>query len=112
MVRARGDEDMEVEFAYTTGYGSIGLVKIEGSLAFRGEGAGEAAEEWNKTHNLPPAMAQEVHGAIMAACVPQAVGLAKDLRLPPPIPLPQVRFQEAKKGGTAAAAAAAGPDAA
>jgi hypothetical protein len=38
-------------------------------------------------------MAQAVHGAIMGLAVPEAVGLAKDLRLPPPIPLPQIQFQ-------------------
>jgi hypothetical protein len=28
----------------------------------------------------------------MHACVPEAVGIAKDLALPPPIPLPQVKL--------------------
>jgi hypothetical protein len=35
----------------------------------------------------------------MHSCVPEAVSLAKDLGLPPPIPLPQVRLgDDAKKG--------------
>jgi hypothetical protein len=29
----------------------------------------------------------------MRVCVPEAVGIAKNLQLPPPIPLPQVQIQ-------------------
>lgn len=97
-----GDDRMRLEFAYTASYGALGLVKVEGTLWYQGVDAAEAAEQWEKTRNLPVEVAQQVHGAIMAACVPQAVGLAKDLRMPPPIPLPQVRFQ---KPGEATASA-------
>ncbi len=101
-VRRLGDDEMEVEFGYTTSYGPLGLVKVEGTLALAADGAGVAADEWAKTRNLPPELAQQVHGAIMTACVPEAVGLAKTIRLPPPIPLPQIRFNaqgDAKAGG-------------
>ena len=41
---------------------------------------------------MPNEIASHLHTAIMHACVPQAVGIAKDLTLPPPIPLPQVKL--------------------
>ncbi|MCA1819910.1 MAG: hypothetical protein ABR562_01535 [Thermoplasmatota archaeon] len=84
---------MRVEFGYTTSYGPLGVIKVEGHLTFADPGAGAAADGWATTRNLPPDMAQVVHSAIMGMAVPEAVGLAKELRLPPPIPLPQVQFQ-------------------
>lgn len=105
MVVKEGPDRLRVEFGYTTSYGPLGVVKVEGALHFTDPAAGEAADAWANTRNLPTAVAQQVHTAIMAAAVPEAVGLAKELRLPPPIPLPQIQFQGAKP-----AAAPAKPD--
>lgn len=111
LVQAEGERGMRVEFGYTTSYGALGVVKLEGTLIFQDDKAPEWAKEWSETRNLPNEVAQQVHGAIMAAAVPEAVGLTKTLRMPPPIPLPQVKF-----GGKGSQAAAAtpheGPDAA
>ncbi len=107
MVRLVDPTHFDVEFAYTTSYGAMGVIKVEGSLRFAGDAAEAAADEWGKTRNLPPQVAQEVHGAILSACVPEAVGLAKGIRMPPPIPLPQVRFDQQAK-----APEQPGPDAA
>jgi hypothetical protein len=107
LVTKESDEKIRVEFAYTTSYGPLGLIKIEGNLVYTGKGAGEGAEAWAKDRNLPTDIAQHVHSAIMASAVPQAVGLAKDLRMPPPIPLPQVQI---KGKGAGAPTAGKGPD--
>ena len=64
-----------------------------------------AADGWATTRNLPSDVAQQVHSAIMASAVPEAVGLAKDIRLPPPIPLPQIQFQGQQAGAAAKPAA-------
>jgi hypothetical protein len=93
VVAKEAPDRMRIEFGYTTSYGPLGVVKLEGAMAYTDPNAGLAADGWAETRNLPPEMAQQVHGAIMAACVPEAVGLAKDLRLPSPIPLPQIQFQ-------------------
>lgn len=93
LVAREADDRMRVEFGYTTSYGALGVVKVEGWLQFQAPNAGAAADGWGTTRNLPPEMAQQVHTAIMSAAVPEAVGLAKDIRLPPPIPLPQIQFQ-------------------
>lgn len=93
MVVKEAPDRLRIEFGYTTSYGALGVVKVEGSLLFTDPAASEAADTWSSTRNLPANVAQQVHAAIMTAAVPEAVGLAKDIRLPPPIPLPQIQFQ-------------------
>ncbi|MBW3583173.1 MAG: hypothetical protein KY455_08765 [Euryarchaeota archaeon] len=90
-----------IEFAYTTSYGAIGVIKVDGALVYHGENAGELVSQWRETKKMPNPIASEIHTTVMHACVPEAVNLAKVLRLPPPIPLPQVKFQQ-QKGGQAA----------
>ena len=86
------DNGIHVDFQYTASYGPVGLIKIEGTLQFFSENIGTLVEDWNEKRKMPNQIASGIHTAIMHACVPQAVGIAKDLRLPPPIPLPQVRM--------------------
>ena len=96
------DIEAQIDFQYTASYGPIGLIKIEGTLQFFGDNIVTLVREWNNNRKMPNDIASGIHTAIMHACVPQAVGIAKDLRLPPPIPLPQVRIgktQEKASGG-------------
>ncbi|HUR26522.1 MAG TPA: hypothetical protein VM327_10965 [Candidatus Thermoplasmatota archaeon] len=102
LVAKESDDRIRVEFGYTTSYGPLGVVKVEGSLHYTGANATAAADGWATTRNLPSDVAQQVHSAIMAAAVPEAVGLAKDIRLPPPIPLPQIQFQGQAKAAAPA----------
>lgn len=91
---------LKVEFTFTTSYGALGVIKIEGVLIHRGGDVPDALARWQEERQLSPAIAQEVHSGILAACIPEAVMLARDLRLPPPMPVPQVRLQ--KKGDASA----------
>jgi len=81
-----------IEFQYTASYGSVGMIKIEGSMIIDHEDVKKIVDGWNDSKKMPNQVASHVHTAIMHACVPQAVGIAKDLTLPPPIPLPQVKL--------------------
>jgi len=91
-----------IEFQYTASYGSVGMIKLEGSLLYENDDAKKISKEWKETRKMPNQIASHIHTAVMHACVPQAVGIAKDLGLPPPIPLPQVRLgQDTKKGRVA-----------
>ena len=83
-----------IDFQYTASYGPIGVIKIEGSLTYIGEDSYKISNEWRKTRKMPNQIASQFHTAVMHACVPEAVGIAKDLALPPPIPLPQVKIGE------------------
>jgi len=90
-----------VEFQYTASYGAVGVIKIEGNLSYEEDNADKMAREWSKTRKMPNELASHIHTAVMHACVPDAVGLAKTLGLPPPIPLPQVRLgNQPQKGQT------------
>jgi hypothetical protein len=91
-----------VEFRYTASYGAVGIITIEGALTWEGTpafDAGKLVEAWRVSAQMPPEIASEIHTVVMRVCLPEAVGVAKDLQLPPPIPLPQVKFQEGPKPG-------------
>ncbi len=92
-----------VDFQYTSSYGAVGIVKLEGSLVYINEDADKLASGWKDTRKMPNEIASKIHTAVMHACVPEAVGIAKDLGLPPPIPLPQVRIGQNPKKGQAQA---------
>ena len=91
--------NVEISFQYTTSYGVMGLIKIEGSLLYEDKNADDILKAWKNSRKMPDEIANKIHTAIMHACIPEAVGIAKNLRLPPPIPLPQVKIgSNAKKG--------------
>ena len=93
-----------IDFQYTASYGPVGMIKLEGSLLYESNDAKKIANEWNKTRKMPNQIASHIHTAVMHTCVPEAVGIAKGLGLPPPIPLPQVRL------GTTPVKGQAGPE--
>lgn len=86
-----------IDFQYTASYGPVGMIKLEGSLLYENNDAKKISEEWNKTRKMPNQAASQIHTAVMHTCVPEAVGIAKNLGLPPPIPLPQVRLGDSSK---------------
>jgi hypothetical protein len=96
---ASSDTNATVEFQYTTSYGAVGIIRMEGSLIYEGKDARKVAEGWTKTGKMPDDVAGKLHTAIMHACVPEAVFIAKDLALPPPIPLPQISIGRRSKAG-------------
>jgi hypothetical protein len=94
-----------VDFRFTANYHGaeavIGLIQIEGSLLWEGDAKG-LVKGWSTGGQMPPEVANEIHSVIMTNCIPEAVILARELRLPPPIPIPQVNVAQAtqppKKG--------------
>ena len=86
-----------IDFQYTASYGPVGMIKLEGSLLYDGDDAKKVSKEWNETRKMPNQVAGHIHTAVMHACVPEAVSIAKDLGLPPPIPLPQVKLSGDQK---------------
>ena len=93
------EKQATIDFQYTASYGPVGMIKLEGSLVYENDDAKKIAAEWNETRKMPNQVASQIHTAVMHACVPGAVGIAKDLGLPPPIPLPQVRLGANPKQG-------------
>ncbi len=96
-VREASTTEASVEFRYTASYGSLGIIKMEGTLSFTGD-AHALTTTWQQSSQMPGDIASEIHTAVMRVCVPEAVGIAKNLQLPPPIPLPVVRFDQPPPG--------------
>lgn len=91
-----------VEFRYTASYGAVGIITIEGAMVWEGTPAFDApklVETWRASAQMPPEIASEIHSVVMRVCLPEAVGIAKNLQLPPPIPIPTVQFQQSGKPG-------------
>lgn len=91
-IQNKSHNSAAIDFQYTASYGPIGMIKLEGSLLYENEDAKKITKQWLDTHKMPDELASHIHTAVMHTCVPEAVGIAKDLGLPPPIPLPQVRL--------------------
>ncbi|MFO7618322.1 MAG: hypothetical protein R6W91_01490 [Thermoplasmata archaeon] len=94
----RSDKETELNFRFAinyTGMGAIASIKLEGYVMFEGEPG--IAQKWNKDKKLPDDVANEVLNLIMRNCLMQGVVLARDMRLPPPVQLPQVKI--GKQGG-------------
>jgi hypothetical protein len=98
-VNSTMEKQLTIEFQYTASYGPIGMIKLEGTIVCEENDAKRLAKEWLDTRKLPDQFASHIHTAVMHACVPEAVGIAKDLGLPPPIPLPQVQLSSDSKKG-------------
>ncbi|MEF8880067.1 MAG: hypothetical protein V5A64_06735 [Candidatus Thermoplasmatota archaeon] len=95
------DGQANIDFEYTASFGHLGIIKLGGSLIYINKDAEKIVESWRGSHKMPDEVASKIHTAIMHACVPQAVGIAKDLNMPPPIPLPQVKIGKNPKEGQA-----------
>ncbi len=90
------EKKAKISFKFTVTYSGIGMIAMEGILIFEGN-AKQVTEEWKKKHRMPDEVAQEVHATIINNCVIEAVWIAKEVRLPPPIPPPAQFLQQ--KGG-------------
>lgn len=102
LVQRVDEESADVDFRYTASYGGLGILKLEGTARFTGD-AEDLVATWQSSNQMPQDVAGDVHNAVMQTCVPQAVQLARDLKLPPPIPLPEIQFQEGEDAGEGSA---------
>lgn len=94
LITETGANSAQLDFRFTASYRAaeavIGLIQIEGQIAWEGD-AKALVKGWSAGGQMPQDTAQEIHTVIMTSCVPETVILARDLRLPPPIPIPQVQ---------------------
>ncbi len=96
LITELNDTEASIDFRYTANYGGIGMIKIEGTIIYEGD-APALAQQWGSTSNMPNEIAGEIHTAIMRVCVPEAMLISRDIKLPPPFPLPQVNIQKKNK---------------
>ncbi len=95
LITPMDDEEANIEFRYTANYGGVGSIRMEGVIVFSGN-VKELSTKWANDGNMPDEIAGEIHTAIMRVCVPEAIIISKDLKLPPPIPLPNINFKKQK----------------
>lgn len=99
MILPLDDATADVEFRFTVSYGAVATIKIEGRMLFTGDARALVAT-WREKSQMPNEIASEIHSAILMASIPEAVLVARGMHLPPPIQLPQVKFEN-KPGGSA-----------
>jgi hypothetical protein len=95
-----------VEFRFTINYVGMGYIKIEGSVLLEGE-VDALMSEWSATGSMPNETANIVHNVIVSNCIPSALLIARDIRLPPPFPLPRINIE---KKAPPAPRSASGPE--
>lgn len=98
-------ERMNVGFVFSSNYEpNIGLIRIEGDLTVEdtADNITRALKEWEASERtrLPKDMAEGVHNTILSNCIVEASLMARDVKLPMPVPLPQVTLDKAKENDT------------
>lgn len=92
------DDMASVEFRFTANYVGLGYIKIEGQIMIAGDVA-SLVDDWTKKNVMSDEAANIVHNVIVSNCIPSALLVARDIRLPPPFPLPRINVQKkASKG--------------
>jgi hypothetical protein len=90
------DREVKVDFRFSinyTGMGPMGSIKLEGFLVFESpEGkASELAQKWASEKKIPDNVMQEIFTVASRNCILEATIISRDVRLPPPIQMPQVK---------------------
>jgi len=93
LVKEMNETQVNIEFRFSvnyTGMGALGAIKLEGFLIFEGDAKG-IVTTWQEEKKLPDDMAPEALTFIMNNCLIESVMIARDIRLPPPLQMPQVK---------------------
>ncbi|MEM0128130.1 MAG: hypothetical protein QXO03_03475 [Thermoplasmatales archaeon] len=86
------NEYLRVLYKFTSSFSSLGMISIEGSLLYSGDLGIE--QKWRKDRTLPDPVASEIQTAIFSTCITETILVARDLRLPPPIPVPTIKKKD------------------
>jgi len=86
-IRKEG-ENFRVFFKFITTFSGMGSINIEGNLLYNGI---DLEPSWKKDKSITESAAQEIQGSIFAASTVETILLARDLRLPPPLPMPTIQ---------------------
>lgn len=86
------NELVRIIYKFTSSFSTLGMISIEGTLLYSGDG--EIESRWKKERSLPDAVAAEIQAAIFSACMTETILIARDLRLPPPLPVPTIKKKD------------------
>ena len=83
---------LSVEFKFKTSYEpKLGEIVMDGEVLYQTDKAKDIVTRWKKEKKMEENLATEILNAIFRKCLTQAIALAHELRLPPPIIFPIVR---------------------
>lgn len=89
------DGELAVDFVFTSIYTpSIASIKIDGVLYYQGDDVDEICETWKSKRTIKRT---HIQNAIIEKGLMEAVILAKELQVTPPIPLPRIQEEEERK---------------
>ena len=95
-VTQMGEGTASIGYRFTVNYTGMGYIKLEGEMGFEGN-VEDLVATWSKDGNMPPDVANVVHNTIVSTCLPIALLISRDIKLPPPFPLPRVKVQQKTK---------------
>jgi hypothetical protein len=99
-------EVLKIKFGFVCEYSpDAAKVELEGNLLWKDESAKEIMKQWKEDKKVNVKIAAPILNAIFRRCLTKTVGLADELRLPPPVQFPIVvegKASKAKEQKTAA----------
>jgi len=87
------DDRALLSFRFTIAYSSLGYINIEGDMVFS-NGAHKLVERWTECGQIDVVDANLIHNSAVSACLTTALILSREIKLPPPFPLPRVNLQQ------------------
>ncbi len=89
------NSELAIDFVFNTIYNpSIASIKIDGTLFYQGEDTDEIFDVWQEKRTINSTTIQNM---IIEKGLMEAVILAKELHVIPPIPLPKIQEKKEKK---------------
>ncbi len=90
---------VEIHVGYTIIYSKLGKIELAGKILYLDskEIVEEIRKMWKKEKKIPTTITQTIYKFAYAKMVPKAYGLADELSLPSPLPLPKINFNNEKK---------------
>ncbi|MDY6985979.1 MAG: hypothetical protein SVE93_06225 [Candidatus Thermoplasmatota archaeon] len=86
-------EKASVDFSFSTNFLPIGMVRVEGRMLYSGN-VDALVRSWGSSKKIEDKdIAKELMNAPMAYCMPTIFMLSKELNLPPPLPIPRMKFE-------------------
>ncbi|MGC8991982.1 MAG: hypothetical protein ACP5JT_03030 [Thermoplasmata archaeon] len=97
-VRPIDKNNAYIDFRFTINYVNIGIINMEGQLIYEGD-IEKVQESLKRQKNTPDEYTGEIFAAIVNTCTIEGVIISKEIRLPPPVPLPiqQINSKMVKK---------------
>ena len=91
---SKGEGDLSyIDFRFTANYTGLGYIKIEGHLTVS-DLSEKMMDDWRRTNNLPVEDANTVHNAVVSNCMVTALIIAREIKLPSPMPIPRINMQK------------------